>query len=137
MIKAIIQHLVPKPYRLQLLMSCAKRIGEPMDKDSFVYKTQEIILPQRKCIQNFVIQLLALSNQDRPGDDATSVDECSSALRLHPCTKLLWTPMYRTDVRKHSPKQHRYRVMTVMLLKSSAPCSGFLLSQNSASLYKL
>ena len=51
MVEAIIPHLVPKPYRLQLLMHCAKKIGEPMDKDSFVYKTQEIILPQRKCIK--------------------------------------------------------------------------------------
>ena len=53
MIEAIIPHLVPKPYRLQLLIPCAKRMGEPMDKDNFVYKTQKIYYYHKQSIFKF------------------------------------------------------------------------------------
>ena len=85
MIEAIIPHLVPKPYRLQLLMPCAKRIGKPMDKDNFVNKIREIILPQKSVLKfcHLAISLV------KPGDDVNLVDEYSCTLRLHPCTNRL------------------------------------------------
>ena len=128
MIEAIIQHLVPKPYRLQLLMSCAKRIGEPMNKDSFIYKTQEIISPQRKCIK--ILSFSYSPCQVRIGLGMMLLQLMNTLVHwgyIHAPNFIVDTHVQNwcESITKHSPKQHHYRVMTVTLLKSSAPCSGF------------